>query len=73
MNQANSQIKTNKAKMVRLFILRRTALDGKVWWCLCYKDIKGELRTHTKYKTKKQAEAELAFYEENYEFYDYFE
>lgn len=68
-----NQTKTNKPKMIRLFVLKRTTLDGKVWWCLCYKDIWGELRTYTKYKTKKQAEAELAFYEENYEFYDYFE
>lgn len=66
-----NQSKTNKPKMVRLFILRRTALDGKVWWCLCYKGITGVLRIHAKYRTKKQAEAELAFYEENYEFYDF--
>ena len=71
MNQ--SQIETNKPKMVRLFILRRTTLDGKIWWCLCYRGIRGELRTHAKYRTKKQAKTELAFYEENYKFYDYFE
>ena len=35
-----NQTKTNKPKMVRLFILKRTALDGKVWWCICYRDIR---------------------------------
>ena len=68
-----NQTKTNKPKMPKLFILRRTALDGKVWWCLCYKDIRGDLRTHAKYKTKKKAEAELKIKKKNYEFYDYFE
>ena len=68
-----NQTKTNKPKIVRPFILRRITLDGKVWWCLCYKGITGVLKIYAKYKTKKRAEAELAFYKENYEFYDYFE
>ena len=48
-----NQTKTNKPKMVRPFILRRITLDGKVWWCLCYKGITGVLKIYAKYKTKK--------------------
>ena len=49
-----NQTKTNKPKIVRPFILRRITLDGKVWWCLCYKGITGVLKIYAKYKTKNE-------------------
>ena len=49
-------------RIPKMFVMKRTALDGKVWWCVCYKDLKGELVTWTKKKTKKEAESVIEFY-----------
>lgn len=37
------------------FILKRTALDGKQWYCVCYHGVSGELITESKHKLKRDA------------------
>lgn len=41
------------------FVLRMAALDGKIWFCVCYHGFNGELRTESKHKRKKDAEYSL--------------
>ena len=43
-------------KILDYFIMKRTALDGKSWWCVCYHGIDGKLHTESKHKLKRQAE-----------------
>ena len=47
------------------FILKRTALDGKIWWCVCYHDLSGKLRTESKHKLKREAEASKRYKEDD--------
>lgn len=45
---------------------KRTAIDGRVWWCVWDND-KGNWSTLTcfgKYKTKRRAELAIKYYEE---------
>lgn len=37
------------------FLMRRTALDGKIWFCVCYKGIDGKIHTESKHKLKRDA------------------
>lgn len=49
-------------KIPKMFLQKRTALDGKVWWCVCYKDLKDEIQVWSKKKTKKEAQSIIDFY-----------
>lgn len=42
-------------KAIEYFVLRRTALDGKSWFCVCYKGIDGKTNTESKHKLKREA------------------
>lgn len=44
-------------KTIEYFVLRRTALDGKLWFCICYKGIDGKIHTESKHKLKREATA----------------
>ena len=42
-------------KTMEYYVIKRTALDGKSWWCVCYKGFNGQLRTESKHKLKRDA------------------
>ena len=41
-------------RIPKMFVMKRTALDGKIWWCVCYKDLKDEIQVWSKKKSKKR-------------------
>lgn len=43
-------------KTLDYFVMKRTALDGKSWWCVCYHGLNGKLQTESKHKLKRDAE-----------------
>lgn len=49
-------------KIPKMFLQKRIALDGKVWWCVCYKDLKDEIQVWSKKKSKKEAQSIIDFY-----------
>lgn len=48
-------------KSLDYFILKRTALDGKQWFCVCYHGIDGGVHTESKHKLKRQAIHKIRF------------
>ena len=42
-------------KIMEYYVIKRTALDGKSWWCVCYEGIDGQFRTESKHRLKRDA------------------
>lgn len=38
------------------FVLKRTALDGKSWFCVCYHGVDGGLHTESKHQLRRDAD-----------------
>ena len=42
-------------KTMEYYVIKRTALDGKSWWCVCYEGFNGQFKTESKHKLKRDA------------------
>ena len=42
-------------KTMEYYVIKRTALDEKSWWCVCYEGFNGQFRTESKHKLKRDA------------------
>ena len=38
------------------YVQKKTAIDGKEWWCVCYKGITDKICVESRHKRKKDAE-----------------
>lgn len=41
-------------KTMQYNVMKRTALDKKTWWCVCYKGFNGQLKIESKHKLKRE-------------------